>query len=101
VKELHDETAKIYFIYMKPSFLISAFIKEKPHFNYVNRMTLEHSNVLRHKPMSTRIKISLATCVVFWYETCDVVIFALQFVSPHEESFHLTYIALFKAYSKT
>ena len=58
----------LYFIYIKPSLLISAFIKEKPHCNYVDRMTLEHSNVPRHRPMSTRIKISLETCVVFGRE---------------------------------
>jgi hypothetical protein len=55
----------LYFIYMKPDLLISAFIKERPYFHYVDGMTLEHSNVLQHKPMSTRIKISLETCLVF------------------------------------
>ena len=55
----------LYFIHMNPALLISAFIKVKPYFNYVDGMTLKHSNVLRHKPMSTRIKISLATCLVF------------------------------------
>ena len=54
----------LHFIYLKPSLFISAVIKEKPYFNYVDRMTLEHSNLLRHKPMSTRINL-YEPCVLY------------------------------------